>query len=176
MQAELLRQIEESRERLNLSPAEIRQLAHEVVQGVNWPVRDLAELNCERLQKFLDVMEALECSEAISAKGIGEPVSVHRWHIATVGDLIDMEARIRTQLNRIEGKEDNIMKELDTLTADVAAETTVEKSAITLLQGLKAQLDAAGTDPVKLAALSTQIESNTSALAAAVAANTPATV
>ncbi len=103
-------------------------------------------------------------------------MSVHRWHIATVGDLIDMEARIRTQLNRIEGKEDNIMKELDTLTADVAAETTVEKSAITLLQGLKAQLDAAGTDPVKLAALSTQIESNTSALAAAVAANTPATV
>ncbi len=73
MQAELLRQIEESRERLNLSPAEIRQLAHEVVQGVNWPVRDLAELNCERLQKLLDVMEALERSDV--AKRFRELVS-----------------------------------------------------------------------------------------------------
>lgn len=37
---------------------------------------------------------------------------------------------------------------LDTLTAEVANNTTVEKSAVALIQGLKAQLDAAGTDPV----------------------------
>jgi hypothetical protein len=77
-------------------------------------------------------------------------------------------------LTRIEGKENKMATTLDTLTSDVAAETTVEQSAITLLQGLKASLDAAGTDPAKLAALSTQIESNTAGLAAAITANTPA--
>lgn len=49
---------------------------------------------------------------------------------------------------------------LSDLQADVAAEDTVIDSTMTLLKGLKAALDAAGTDPV--------------ALAAAVAANTPA--
>lgn len=67
-----------------------------------------------------------------------------------------------------------IMALLDTLTAEVARNTTVEQSAITLLQGLKAQLDAAGTDPVALKALSDQLGTNDDALAAAVAANTPA--
>jgi len=65
------------------------------------------------------------------------------------------------------------------LQAKVANETTVEASAITLLQGLKSQLDAlaaAGT-PVtsdQINALSQQIDTNSSTLAAAVTANTPA--
>ncbi len=46
-------------------------------------------------------------------------------------------------------------------------------SAVTLLQGLAAALAAAGTDPAKLAQLHTDITTKTSALAAAVAANTP---
>lgn len=70
-------------------------------------------------------------------------------------------------------KEDHIMADLAQLTADVAAETAADQSAITLLQGLKVALDAAGTDPVALAALSQSIEANTSALSAAVTANTP---
>lgn len=76
-------------------------------------------------------------------------------------------------LYRILFKGDRIMAALDRLEADVAAETTVMQSAITLLQGLKAALDAAGTDPVKLAALADQMEGNATALAAAVAQNTP---
>jgi len=63
--------------------------------------------------------------------------------------------------------------ELDTLKAEVARNTDVEKSAVALLQGLKAQLDAAGTDPVALKALSDQLGSNDADLAAAIVANTP---
>jgi hypothetical protein len=69
---------------------------------------------------------------------------------------------------------EKMSKELDDLTAEVAAETTVEASAVTLIQGLAAQITAAGTDPAKLAALTTQIKTSSDALAAAVAANTPA--
>lgn len=67
-----------------------------------------------------------------------------------------------------------IMADLTQLTADVAAVKTVAESAITLLQGIKAQLDAAGTDPAKLAELSASLESTQAELAAAITANTPA--
>lgn len=70
------------------------------------------------------------------------------------------------------------------LQADVAAEKTVEDSAVTLLQGLSAQLAAAlaaaanaGATPAQLQALtdlSTTLEANTTTLSAAVTANTPA--
>lgn len=64
---------------------------------------------------------------------------------------------------------------LDSLTAQVAQNTTVEESAVTLINGLAAQITAAGTDPVALAALTTNLNKSASDLAAAVAANTPAT-
>lgn len=66
------------------------------------------------------------------------------------------------------------MKELDDLTAEVARQTTVEKSALALIQGFAGQLAAAGTDPVKLAELSATLKANDDELAAAVLANTPA--
>lgn len=66
------------------------------------------------------------------------------------------------------------MATLDTLTTDVATETTVTQSAITLINGLAAQIKAAGTDPVALKALTDQMEAQNTALAAAVAANTSA--
>lgn len=63
---------------------------------------------------------------------------------------------------------------LDVLTADVAAETTAIKSAITLINGLIQQIKDAGTDPVALKALTDQMEANTSSLSAAVASAPPA--
>lgn len=60
----------------------------------------------------------------------------------------------------------------DSLTAQVAANTSVVGSAITLINGFAAQLAAAGTDPVKLQALQDSLNSSDTALAAAVAANT----
>lgn len=64
--------------------------------------------------------------------------------------------------------------ELDALTAQVAANTTIEESAITLIQGLKAKLDAAGTDPAALKALSDSLGAEDQKLADAITANTPA--
>lgn len=83
-------------------------------------------------------------------------------------------AEIKGLLLAIYYREGKMQTDLTQLQADVAAETTADQSAITLLQGLKAALDAAGTDPVALKVLSDQIEQNTAALAAAVTANTPA--
>jgi hypothetical protein len=63
------------------------------------------------------------------------------------------------------------------LQAAVASETTVEGSAITLLQSLSAQLTAAlaSSNPVAaVEAVVTTMNANQTALAAAVVANTPA--
>lgn len=68
----------------------------------------------------------------------------------------------------------SIMSALDDLTAQVAAAVTVEQSAIVLLGQLHDLLVAAGTDPVKLAALTKSLEDQGGLLAAAITANTPA--
>lgn len=64
--------------------------------------------------------------------------------------------------------------ELDTLTAEVTANTDAEASAVVLLQKLHDLLVAAGTDPAKLQALTDQLSASKDALAAAIVANTPA--
>lgn len=67
--------------------------------------------------------------------------------------------------------------QLDTLTAQVTQNNTVIQSAITLIQGIKAQLDAAiaSNDPQKLLDLSSSLAASDQSLADAVAANTLAT-
>jgi len=64
--------------------------------------------------------------------------------------------------------------DLTALTAQVATSTTVEASAVTLINGLAAQLLANQNDPAAIAALATQLNTSATALAAAVAANTVA--
>ena len=66
------------------------------------------------------------------------------------------------------------MATLVELQAAVATDTTVTASAITLLQGLAAQITAAAGDPAALDAIVQDLNANTTALAEAVAANTPA--
>jgi hypothetical protein len=63
--------------------------------------------------------------------------------------------------------------EFDALTAQVAASTTVEQSAITLIEGIAAQL-AGNPTPAQVTALSTSLQTSATALAAAITANTPA--
>lgn len=63
---------------------------------------------------------------------------------------------------------------LDDLKTKVDNEATVEQSAITLLQGISAQLAAAKNDPVKIQAIADELDSNTATLSAAITANTPA--
>lgn len=79
-------------------------------------------------------------------------------------------------LNNLTEKVDNMAGELDALTAQVSKNSDVIDSALTLIQGFKAQLDAAiaSGNPAALTALSASIGASDDKLAAAVAANTPA--
>lgn len=69
---------------------------------------------------------------------------------------------------------DRHMKELDDLTTQVTANDDVEASAVLLINGIAARIAAAGTDPTKLAALTTSLKTSADTLASAVTANTPA--
>jgi hypothetical protein len=77
-------------------------------------------------------------------------------------------------LKGIQRKEEAMATDLTALTAQVKANEDVEASAVLLIQGLAAQITAAGTDPVALKALSDGMKTSADALAAAIAANTPA--
>lgn len=90
--------------------------------------------------------------------------------------LRDDVAALRTGQKSLIAKVNTIMATLDDVKNKVDAETTVVASAVTLLTDLKTKLDAAiaSNDPTKLQALSDAIGAQTDALAAAVAANTPA--
>lgn len=67
----------------------------------------------------------------------------------------------------------DMSKELDDLTAEVAATKTVVDSAVVLIQGLRQQIIDAGTDPAALQALTDSLKSTEAALAAAVATPGP---
>lgn len=75
-------------------------------------------------------------------------------------------------LRALQGKIENMATTLDDLVQQVTDEGTVIDGAVTLLDGLKAQLDAAGTDPAKLQALSDSIAASKQKLADAVARDT----
>ena len=81
--------------------------------------------------------------------------------------------RLLQMVEAVLGKEFSRMSQaLDDLATQVAANTSVEESAVTLINGLAAQLAAAGTDPAKLQSLQASLKASADDLAAAVAANT----
>ena len=63
--------------------------------------------------------------------------------------------------------------EFDALVAQVTANTDVEASAVTLIQGIAAQLANSPTS-AQVSALSSQLKTSADALAGAITANTPA--
>jgi uncharacterized protein YoxC len=86
---------------------------------------------------------------------------------------------ILTTLQRVEGKIDellgkvNVMSQAtDNLAAAVQKETSVQASAIALIQGLADQIKQLSTEP-QVQALADQLNANADALAQAVTANTP---
>ena len=81
---------------------------------------------------------------------------------------------IIAKLGLISTRMDNIMATLAELTAQVTANSTVIDSAVVLIQGIAARIEAAGTDPVKLQALADELKTKDDALSEAVAANTEA--
>jgi hypothetical protein len=82
--------------------------------------------------------------------------------------------QILAVVQTLQAKETQIMIDLTALTAQVAQNTSVEASAVTLIQGIAAELAAAQTDPAAVAALAAQLNTSATALAAAITANTPA--
>lgn len=85
-----------------------------------------------------------------------------------------LEQRLDHIIQLLTRNQEIIMADLSQLTADVTADTNAVTSAVALINGLAAQITAAGTDPVKLKALTDQLEANNAALGAAIVANTPA--
>lgn len=94
-------------------------------------------------------------------------VLTERFAAAMVDELRGINHTLR-RMGNIE------MSAIDDLTAAVEAETTVNQSAVALLNSLAQEIRDAQDDPAKLAELADSIEANTSALSDAVTANTPA--
>lgn len=103
-----------------------------------------------------------------------------------IGPILDRLDRIVVLLTQIRDdaaigiltanhQETRIMATLDDLTSAVTANGEIEASAVALIQGLADKLDNIDPgDPAAVAALATELRSQSDALAAAVAANTPA--
>jgi hypothetical protein len=100
---------------------------------------------------------------------------LHKLH-AKLDAILAGQSEIKAAIAAITAQELKLMAAIDDIQADVTAEDTIAASVITLLQGLSAQIATAGVDPVKLAAVRSDIQTHTQALAAAVLANTPAPV
>ena len=80
-------------------------------------------------------------------------------------------------INSLHEKVDQMSQNLDSLKAAVAANTAVIGSAVALIGGLAEKLQTAidaGADPAELQALADELRAQDTALAEAVAANTPA--
>lgn len=81
---------------------------------------------------------------------------------------------IKQLLLQLQGDVHHVMADITSLTAQVAQTTSIEQSALVLIQGLAAQLAAAiaSEDPAALQTLQDQLNASATSLAAAVAANT----
>lgn len=82
--------------------------------------------------------------------------------------------QVLEKLTAIKAQEELMSQELDDLQVQVEKNTTVEESAVTLLNGLAAQIEALKNDPVKLQALATSLKTSGDDLAQAIVNNTPA--
>lgn len=94
-------------------------------------------------------------------------------HFDSEFDLSGRLTRIEDLLTSLTTQGEKTMADLTALTAEVERNTEVDASAIALLTGLAAQIEALKTDPAALQALADQMRGSSDSLAAAVAANTP---
>ena len=79
-----------------------------------------------------------------------------------------------TLLAELKAQGASMTTQLQTLTDQVTANNTLIGSAVTLIGGLAAQIQASINDPVALQALADSLKQNDDTLAAALLANTPA--
>jgi len=108
-----------------------------------------------------------------------EPIfllSVEQALQMTLRQLASMEkklARIDRILGQLIVQGEETMMELETLTAQVSANTDAESSAILLLNQLAGMIASIKTDPAALQALADKLRASASALGEAIVANTP---
>ena len=100
-------------------------------------------------------------------------ITIHHHHHYPDDETRQLLTQILSGITQLLSKQEATKVTLDELQVQVTANTTVEQSAITLIQGLAAQLAAAATDPAKVQALADQLNTSATSLAAAIAANTP---
>jgi hypothetical protein len=93
------------------------------------------------------------------------------WYFTRIEHKLDVILHL---LKDSRNREVHMGLELDALTAKVAETNTVMGSAVALIGGLAAQIEALKTDPAALSALAASLEGSKAALAAAILANTPA--
>lgn len=80
--------------------------------------------------------------------------------------------RLDSNVSKLLNEERKMSQATDNLAAAVQRETSVQQSAVALIQGIASQLKQVSTDP-QVQALADQLNANTDALASAVQANTP---
>jgi phage-related protein len=90
--------------------------------------------------------------------------------------ILENQQTIYGLLERINRKVNQEMSDLTALTTEVQNNTAVDTSAITLLNGLAAQLAAIANDPAAIQALADELSLSSASLAEAVLANTPVVV
>jgi hypothetical protein len=98
-------------------------------------------------------------------------IDIYHHIIQEKDDRID---QILSLLKQLLNKENIVSQELDNLTQKVNDTLQVEQSAIELIEGLATQLKAIANDPAAINNLADELSAKRDALAAAVAANTPA--
>lgn len=91
------------------------------------------------------------------------------FHFHESADLSEVLSKLSLILSQQEAQ----MASITELEAEVARNTTVDESAIALIEGIVARLEEAAGDQVKIDALTADLRARNDALAAAVAANTP---
>ena len=96
------------------------------------------------------------------------------WALQLYQQLDQRLSAIESLLIQILANQKEELMNLTALTAQVTASTTVEASAITLLQSLSTLLTANANNPAAITALAAQLNTSSTALAAAITANTPA--
>lgn len=95
--------------------------------------------------------------------------------LQALGELVTLGSEIREIFRSLKQGQQNMTAELVALQAQVAQTNTVIASAVTLIEGIAAQLLAIKDDPAAIAALAADLQATTADLAAAVAENTPPT-
>lgn len=92
-----------------------------------------------------------------------------------MSDILHLLHELVALATQINNKVNLIMATLADLTAEISAETTIDQSIVTLLDGIAAQLAAAqaSNDPVAIQTVLTSLQANSKILSDAIAANTP---